>query len=81
MPRANSRAHRSLWILITATILFAGTLAQGLAAQASVAADIVVSVSTAGLIASSWLLVRVLRYLTRPVMVPDRGRRPSRLQR
>lgn len=76
-----SRAHRSLWILTTTTILFAGILAQALAAPAGVAADLFVAGGGLGLAVSAALLYRVLRYLVRPATgSPDRdvGRRPRR---
>jgi hypothetical protein len=61
-----TRAHRSLWILITATIVCAGIVAQALAAPASGVADVMVAVGGVLLVACAVLLTRVLRYLTRP---------------
>lgn len=66
-----SRAHRSLWTLMTATILSAGLLAQALAAPASLTADVVVAVSGLALAISAALLGRAMRYLTR---APASGR-------
>ncbi len=59
-----SRAHRSLWILITLTVLATGFLAQALAAPAGTGADIQVTTSLVLLIVSAALLIRVLRHLT-----------------
>jgi hypothetical protein len=72
-----SRAPRSLWILVAATILAAGGLAQALAAPASTGADALVAVSGVLLVVCPVLLVRVLRYLTRalsPTTTLARGR-------
>ena len=60
------RPRRSLWILTVTTILFAGILAQSLAAPAGIAADLLVAAGGLGLAVSAALLYRVLRYLTRP---------------
>jgi hypothetical protein len=67
-----NRARHSLWILTTAVIVFAGILAQALAAPAGPAADVFVAVSGLGLAISAVLLYRVMRVLSRAAAAPDR---------
>ena len=60
-----TRAHRSLLILTTVTVLAAGTTAQTVIKPAGVGADIQFAASAILLIISGTLLLRVMRHLSR----------------
>ena len=60
-----TRAHRSLLILTTVTVLAAGTTAQTLTEPAGAGADIQFTASAILLVISGTLLLRVMRHLSR----------------
>ena len=60
-----TRAHRSLLILTTVTVLAAGMTAQTLIEPAGVGADIQIAASAILLVISGTLLLRVVRHVNR----------------
>lgn len=60
-----TRAHRSLLILTTVTVLAAGMTAQTLTEPAGAGADIQFAASAILLVISGTLLLRVMRHLSR----------------
>ncbi len=70
-----SRAQRSLVVLTAVTVLSVGLLAQALSSPGGIGADVLTATSLLLLIFSATLLVRVLRFLTRPVRRPDAAAR------
>ena len=60
-----TRAHRSLLILTTVTVLAAGMTAQTLTEPAGAGADIQLAASAILLVISGTLLLRVMRHLSR----------------